>query len=78
MAHEQSETYSDEKGKARNVYGKRTARAGQVLPPKYGFERLEYRSVDDAVIAAKLRSMFEGGLRPLEESLAPYASSPGR
>jgi hypothetical protein len=54
--HEQSETVQDDSGRWINVYGKKTPQAGQPLPYKGN----SYRTVDEAVAAAKKRSADEG------------------
>lgn len=59
MAHEQSETVGGGlEGLFRNVYGSKTAKAGQTLPPKMLIERDAYRTVEEAEAAAKLRSLL--------------------
>lgn len=55
MSHEQSETVQLKNGKWVNVYGRRTAKAGQRLP-----DDGEYDTVDEAVKAAKKRSKAAG------------------
>lgn len=52
--HEQSETVGQ--GPYRNVYGRGTPKAGLPLPPTYRFERSEYPTLDEAEIAAMMRS----------------------
>ena len=51
MSHEQSETIQTKSGKWINVYGRKTKKAGQILPG----ER-EYDTLEEAVEAAKKRS----------------------
>lgn len=63
--HEQSETVK-RGDRWYNVYGKKTAKAGQVLKPKYFFERESYGSVGKAEHAARRRSEAYGRERERE------------
>jgi hypothetical protein len=61
--HEQSETVGGESlyglgALFRNVYGRNTPQAGQTLPKKYEFEREAYPNPDEAVFAARMRSLL--------------------
>ena len=53
--HEQSET-EERDGRWVNVYGRATAKAGQVLKPREDYERESYDTVEEAVRAAERRS----------------------
>lgn len=57
--HEQSETTQTDIG-WQNVYGRRTQQAGQALPRQHEFEQDLYGDLMNAVLAAILRSRFEG------------------
>lgn len=57
--HEQSETVEKD-GKWVNVYGSKTPNAGKPLPKRYDFEQDDYRTVEEAVSAARRRSEREG------------------
>ncbi len=58
MSHERSETVQ-RNGKWVNVYGRKTAFPGKLLPLKYPFEKPSYATVDEAVTAAEKRSKME-------------------
>jgi hypothetical protein len=57
--HEQSETIQDKLGRWINVFGRGTPQAGTPLPKKYDWERPYYKTVEEAVEAAKKRSAAE-------------------
>jgi len=57
--HEQSHTI-ERNGRYYNVYGPLTSTPGKKLKPKYPFEKEHYKSVDEAVGAARRRSEEEG------------------
>jgi hypothetical protein len=60
MSHEQSETVQLPNGRWTNIYGRQTAQRGQMLKPKYDFEKKDYDTVKEAVAAAESRSKLEG------------------
>ena len=57
--HEQSETVKTDAG-WQNVYGRRTPHAGRPLPIKHEYEQDAYADVTNALLAAIMRSLFEG------------------
>jgi hypothetical protein len=70
--HEQSES-EQRNGRWKNLYGRKTDKAGQPLPLRYGFEREDYETVEEAVAAARRRSELERrGIRPLQRLLEEH------
>jgi hypothetical protein len=59
MAHEQATVVGDDRGYS-NVYGSATPQAGQPLAPLFGFEQPQYSSLQQAIMAGMLRSIFSG------------------
>ena len=67
-----------------NVYGPKTPQAGQVVPPKFPFERPAYASREEAEFAARFRSLLtdeQGQPKPLGwldilKLFVPHVSSP--